>query len=205
MQTNANLHTGRKVIYSMIVSLDGYIEDRDGKFDWYQADEEMHAFLDEQEADIDTHLYGRRMYEVMSAGWSSADQDPANPDYIKEFSRKWQAMDKVVFSTTLDRVDFNSRLVRGDIAGEIARLKALPGHNISLGGAGIAASFAELDLIDEYVLYVQPVIVGGGKPFFPPLAKRQPLWLVEARPFGSGALCLRYQRANEEQDASRPG
>lgn len=195
MHTNANTQAGRKVIYSMIVSLDGFIEDRDGKFDWYVADEDMHAVIDEQEADIDTHLYGRRMYEVMSAGWSTADQDPANPDYIKEFSRKWQQTDKVVFSTTLDRVDFNSRLVRGDIAEEIARLRLQPGKHMDLGGAGIAASFAALNLIDEYVLYVQPVIVGGGKPFFPQLAKRQPLRLVEARPFPSGVALMRYQRA----------
>ena len=185
----------RKVIYSLSVSLDGFIEDRDGGLGWVTADEEMHAFVSQQEAEIDTHLYGRRMYETMSAFWPTADQDPNNPPYVHEYARIWRGMKKVVFSRTLAQVGAGARLVRGDIAEEVARLKAQPGKHMGIAGAGLAASFAQLGLIDEYQMYVEPVILGGGKPFFAPLDQPERLRLVEARPLQSGIVFLRYQTA----------
>lgn len=184
----------RKIVYSMIVSLDGFIEDQDGRFDWYEASEELHTFLALQEAEVDTQLYGRRMYEVMAAFWPTADQDPDAPAYVKDYARTWRQMPKIVFSTTLDHVDHNARLVRGGIAEEVARLKAAPGQQITVGGAGIAAAFMQRDLIDEVQLYVQPVVVGGGKPCFPSLARPRNLQLIETHTFTTGAVFLRYRR-----------
>ena len=184
----------REVIYSLMVSLDGYIESPQKSLDWVIVDEELHTYFNDQESNIDTHLYGRRMYEVMVAGWPTADQDPSAPQYIIDFARTWRAMPKVVFSTTLERVEWNARLVRENVAEEVKRLKAQPGKNMGLGGAGIAKTLMEHDLIDEYRLILQPVVLGGGTPMFPALDSPLNLRLVETRAFASGVVLLRYRR-----------
>ena len=184
----------RKVIYAMSVSLDGFIEAANGDLSWSDPDEELHRHFNERESEIDIHFYGRRLYENMAAYWGTADQNPSAPQHEIEYARIWQNMPKVVFSTTLDRVGWNSRLVRGDIPGEVNRLKALPGKDLSVGGAGIASAFMQLGLVDEIRLYLRPVLLGGGKPMFGPLRERISFRLVETRVFGSGVVLLTYRR-----------
>jgi dihydrofolate reductase len=185
----------RKVTYGMSVSLDGYIEAPEGDLSWSFPDEELHQHFNDREAMIDTYLYGRRLYENMAAFWPTADENPSAPQVEIEYARIWKSKPKIVFSKTLDHVGWNSRLVRGNIAEEVNQLKAQPDKDMSVGGAGLASSFMQLDLIDEYWLYVHPVILGGGKPMFGPLDEEIDLQLVETRTFGSGVMLLRYRRA----------
>jgi dihydrofolate reductase len=138
-------------------------------------------------------VYGRGMYENMTAFWPTADQDPEAPDYVLEWARIWKVMPKIVFSTTLEKVEWNSRLVRGNVAEEIARLKAQPGKDLALGGAKLAASFMKLGLIDEYQLFVQPVVLGRGAPMFHLMDKPVNLRLLETLTFTSGVVYQRYQ------------
>jgi dihydrofolate reductase len=184
----------RKVIYSMSVSLDGFTETPDRKIDWVIVDEELHSFFNSQAREQDTFLYGRRIYELMTDYWPTADADPSNPAYIVEYSRIWKDMPKVVFSKTLKEVAWNSRLVSEDIAGEVAKLKAQPGKELGVGGPTLAASFMRLGLLDEYQLFINPVILGAGTPFFPALGRRLDLRLVESRTFRSGVVFVRYQQ-----------
>jgi len=183
----------RKVIYSMGVSLDGFIADRDGQIDWGIPDEELMRFHNEQTREIGALAWGRLLYEAMLY-WETPEQAGWDP-LEREFARTLQAIPKVVFSTTLADVQGNARLAGSDVAGEIAKLKAGPDENVvSAGGARLAATLAELDLIDEYRLFVSPVALGGGAAFFPPLRKRIALELIETRTFGSGVVYSRYQR-----------
>jgi dihydrofolate reductase len=183
----------RRVIYSMGVSLDGFISDRDGQIDWGAPDEELFRFHVDQTREIGAFACGRRLYENMLV-WETAEQkwpDPGAP----EFARVWKAIPKVVFSRTLASVQGNARLAEGDAAREIAKLKAEPGEQVvSVGGAGFASTLVELDLIDEYRLFVSPLLLGGGTPFFPPLDKRVALELIETRTFGSRVVYARYRR-----------
>jgi dihydrofolate reductase len=183
----------RKVIYSMFASIDGYIEGPDGGLDWAIVDEELHTYVNRAEDSVDTYLYGRRLYETMAAYWPIADQDPEATDYTLEYARIWNPMPKVVFSKTLQKVEHNSRLVRDDIAGEIARLKAQPGKDMTLGGADLAASFMQLQLIDEYQVYIHPVLLGRGKPMFPSQDVTIPLRLIDTHTFQSGVIHNIYQ------------
>jgi dihydrofolate reductase len=186
----------RKVIYSMMVSLDGYIESESGEIDWSAPDQELFEHFNASESEIDTHLYGRRMYENM-AGWLKVDENPDASEQEVDFARIWKQVQKVVFSTTMKQADWNTILVKDNIAEAVAELKAQPGKHMDLGGTGIAAAFMELDLIDEYRLYIHPIVLGGGKPMFAALADRVKLELVEARTFGSsGVVLLRYKPAN---------
>ncbi len=196
MTTNAN--SQRKISYMYNVSLDGFIEDSDGELDWGISNEDTYTFINALQSTVDLNIYGRRTYALMAAYWSTADQDTSLPPYRLEFARNWQRTPKVVFSKTLEAVAPNVRLVRGSIAGEVARLRAQPGQDISVAGATLAAQFMELDLIDEFQLFVNPVVLGGGKPMFPPLANRIHLRLIESRSFTSGLVFLRYQRASAE-------
>lgn len=184
----------RKVIYSLSVSLDGFAETRERGIDWLIVDEELHTFFNAQARETGADLYGRRMYELMAAYWPTADSDPSNPACVIEFARIWKDMPKVVFSKTLEKVEWNSRLVKGDIAAEMARLKAQPGKDLAVGGPTLAASLARLGLIDEYQLFVNPIVLGGGTPFFPAMEHRIDLHLVETRTFRSGVVYLRYQK-----------
>ena len=181
----------RNVTYGMGVSLDGYIADRNGGIGWSAPDEELHRFDNEQTRAVGLELYGRRMYETMRY-WETAADDPAAPATELEFARIWQATPRIVFSRTLDRAEGGAELASGDLAAEIARLKEQPGGDIALGGAGLGAGAIALGLVDEYRLFVYPVVLGGGTPFFPGLEAPIALELAESRRFGSGVAYLRY-------------
>jgi dihydrofolate reductase len=186
----------RKVVYCLNMSLDGFVEDANGSLDWSSPDEELLQFFNEQEREFDFQLYGRRIYENMAAHWTTAHTNPSATAHEVEYARIWQSIPKLVFSKTLQQVGENARLVRDNIAEEVRTLKAQPGKDMVVCGAGIAASFMQLDLIDEYRPVVHPVVVGGGKPMFPALDKIMNLRLIETRRFGSGVVLLRYQRAD---------
>jgi dihydrofolate reductase len=182
----------RKVIYSMSVSLDGYIAGPDGQLDWSAPDEELHRFHNEQTRALGAHFCGRRLYETM-VYWETADRNPAAAPVEVEFARIWQDLPKVVFSTTLEGVEGNARLAAGSIADEVAALRDAPGKDLAVGGAGLASAFIEQGLVDEFGLFVTPVVLGGGTPFFPARRERLELELVETRTFGSRVVYVRYR------------
>jgi dihydrofolate reductase len=183
----------RKVIYSMTASLDGFIAGPDGEIDWSAPDEELHRFHNEQVRELGAHFCGRRLYETMTY-WETADQNPSAAEHELEFARIWQSLPKVVFSKTLDTVQGNARLARDDVAEEVAKLKQQPGKDLAVGGAGLASTFIELDLVDEYRLFLSPVVLGGGTRYFPPLEAAIKLELLETRTFGSRVVFVRYRR-----------
>jgi dihydrofolate reductase len=184
----------RNVIYSIGVSLDGYIAGPEGDFGWAAPDDELHRFHNEQTGELGAHLVGRRLYETMLP-WETTDRDPSEPELSAEFAQIWQALPKIVFSRTLQSVRGKARLAEGDPADEIARLKAQPGRDIAVGGAGLASDLVKRGLVDEYHLFVNPLVVGGGTPYFPALDSTIDLELVESRTFGSRVVYLHYRRA----------
>jgi dihydrofolate reductase len=183
----------RRLIYSMGVSLDGYIAGPDGTFDWAAPDAELHRFHNEQARETGMELYGRRLYETMRF-WESVD-DSAEP-IMAEFARIWKRTPKLVFSTTLDSVEGPSTTLADETPVEaVARLKADDGAPLAVGGARLAHTLIEAGLVDEYRLFVNPVIVGGGTPFFPGLERPVGLELVETTTFGNRVLYARYAAA----------
>jgi dihydrofolate reductase len=183
----------RHVTYSLNISLDGYIVGPDGDFDWTVPDEEVFALATDEVRAAGVHLLGRRLYETMLY-WETADQEASLDDAQLEFATIWNALPKVVFSTTLSTVRGNARLASGGVAEEIERLRAEPDDgDIALGGATLAAEAAAVDLIDEYRVRVCPVLVGGGIPYFPQHQRRVDLELVETRTFDSGVVYLRHR------------
>jgi dihydrofolate reductase len=184
----------RKLIYAMGVSLDGFIAGPGGEIDWSAPDEELHRFHNQQTRELGAHLCGRRLYEEM-VYWETADERPSAPEHELEFARIWKALPKVVFSKTLETVEGNARLARDGVADEVAKLKAQPGKDLAVGGAGLAATCMSLGLIDEYRQFVSPVVLGGGTPYFAALEERINLELVETRTFGSRVVYVRYVAA----------
>ena len=183
----------RRVSYSMHVSLDGYIVGPDGDFGWTPPDEEVFRFVTDEIRGVGVYLLGRRLYETMLY-WETADQDPSLDDARLEWAAIWKPLRKVVFSTTLSAVQGNARLASGGLAEEIERSRAEPGEgDVAIGGATLAAEAAALGLIDEYRPRVNPVLVGGGIPFFPQRERRVDLELVETRTFSSGVVYVRYR------------
>jgi dihydrofolate reductase len=181
-----------EVIYAMSVSADGSIAGPDGRFDWSAPDAELHRFHNEQARALAGHLLGRRLYETM-VYWETADTGAS--EIARDFAQLWQALPKVVFSRTLNAVEgANTTLARADLRTELAALQASVHGDVAIGGAGLAAEAARLDLIDEYRLFVHPVAVGGGIPFFP-RGHRVDMELVETRTFGSRVVYLRYRAA----------
>jgi dihydrofolate reductase len=183
----------RKLIYSMGVSLDGFIAGRGGEIDWSAPDEELHRFHNEQTRELGAHLCGRRLYETM-VYWETADENPSAGETELEFARIWQSLPKIVFSKTLEHVEGNTRLLRDGVAEEVAKLKEQPGKDLAVGGAGLASTVMKLGLVDEFRLFVSPVVLGGGTPYFPALDERIDLELVETRTFGSRVVYVRYRR-----------
>jgi dihydrofolate reductase len=181
-----------KVVYSMSVSLDGFADSPDHSLDWVEIDEELHTFFNDQSREISASLYGRRIYELMFGYWPTAGADPAATPAEVEFAGIWKRIPRIVFSTTLDAVDPGSRLVRSNPAEEVARLKAQPG-DMDVGGPTLASTLMRAGLIDEYRIFVHPVILGAGTPFFTALDARVPLRLLENRTFASGVVYLRYE------------
>lgn len=194
----------RKLIYSMGVSLDGYIAGPKGEIDWSAPDEELHRFHNEQTREIDVHLCGRRLYQEMLP-WETAEETRSEPQEL-EFARIWKAIPKVVFSTTLDRVEGNATLARSGVADEVARLEQQPGDGVvSVGGAGLASNVIRLGLVDEYRQFISPVVLGSGTPYFAPLGDRINLELIETRRFGSRVIYVRYGQAQPERSLLPPG
>ncbi len=187
----------RKIILPMNISLDGYVEGPGGAMDWFPTDDESWQYTKEGLARVDTVLLGRVTYQIFTQYWPAAGANPSSsPDEVA-FSRWIEQIPKVVFSRTLERVDWkNTRLVKEDIPGEMARLKAQPGKDITLvGGAGIAQSFIRLGLIDEYWLKIIPVVLGGGKMLFKDIQGQLRLQLVNVRNFKAGVVALEYRPA----------
>jgi len=181
----------RKLVYVTSLSLDGYIDAEAGDPSWVVPDEELHRHFNDIEREIDTLLYGRHMYELMAGFWPTADQDPSAPGFIVEYAQIWKPVHKVVFSSTLESVDWNSRLIRGDAVTEVVKLKAQRGRAMGVGGLTLASSLASAGLIDEYRLYYVPTFLGSGKAAFSRIQKRVRLKPVETRTFSSGTVLLR--------------
>jgi dihydrofolate reductase len=184
----------RKIILMMSVSLDGFIEGPHRELDWHMVDDELHDHFNEQLRRMGAFLNGRVTYELMAGFWPTADTDPASTRPMVEFARIWRTMPKIVFSRTLERAGWNTTVLRDVVADEIMKLKAQPGGDLLLGGADLAAAFLRQDLIDEYRLYVHPVVIGRGKPLFQASDAKIHLQLAETRTFGNGVVLLRYQR-----------
>ncbi|HTB50037.1 MAG TPA: dihydrofolate reductase family protein [Solirubrobacteraceae bacterium] len=182
----------RKLIYSMTVSLDGFIAGPDGAIDWSVPDEELFRFHTQQVQEIGVHLCGRRLYETM-VYWEAAEESSLAAEHVK-FAQIWKALPKVVFSTTLQSVVGNTRLTRDGVGEVVSRLKEQSGKDIGVGGAGLARACMKLGLVDEWRLFVSPVLLGGGTPYFPTLDERVNLELIETRTFGSRVVYLRYRR-----------
>ena len=184
----------REVILMMSVSLDGFIEGPERELDWHMVDDELHSHFNSQLSAMGAFLHGRVTYQLMAEFWPTADRDPSSTGPMVEFARIWRDMPKVVFSRTLEGADWNTTVVRDVVADDVMALKAQSGGDLALGGADLAASFMRLDLIDEYRLYVHPVVIGQGKPLFQPSNVRIDLRLAETRTFGNGVVLLRYRR-----------
>jgi dihydrofolate reductase len=184
----------RKIVVSMSVSVDGYMEGPDRDIGWHLVDEELHDHFNEWLAGMGAFLEGRVTYELMAGFWPTADADPASTRPMVEFARIWRDMPKIVYSRTLEHADSNTTIVRDVVVDEVLALKAEPGGDLVLGGADLAATFRKHDLIDEYRIYVHPVLIGAGKPLFAPSDARTDLRLVDTRVFGNGVVLLHYER-----------
>jgi len=186
----------RRVVCTMGVSLDGYVNGPDGSFDWAPPDPELFRFVTAQTRELSAYVMGRRLYELMRF-WETADTVPSLPEEdTRAWAAIWRSLPKVVFSTTLTAVEGNTRLATGDIAEELERLRAAPGDgDIAIAGPTLAGQAARLGLIDEYQPRVFPVRVGGGVPFYPQDGRRESLELVESRAFDDGVVWSRYRVA----------
>ncbi|HEU4973845.1 MAG TPA: dihydrofolate reductase family protein [Baekduia sp.] len=182
-----------RLIYSMGVSVDGFIADREGEFAWTAPDDELFGFHLEQVGDLGAYLCGRRLYESMLV-WET-DPSMRVDELRAAFADVWCALPKVVFSRTLDRVEGNARLAEGSVAEEVAAALEASDRDVSIGGAGLAATAVELGLVDELRLFRHPVVVGGGTPFLPPVTEQVALELIETRTFCSRVIFERYGRA----------
>jgi dihydrofolate reductase len=185
----------RKLIYSMTMSLDGFIAGPNGEIDWSAPDEELHRFHNRQVQELGAMLCGRKLYQEMTY-WETADENPSAPEHELEFARIWKAMPKIVFSTTLEKVEGNFRLVRDGAVEEVASLKEQPGKDLAVGGAGLASTCIRSGLVDDFRLFVSPVVLGAGTPYFPALEERIELELVETQTFASRVVYLRYRRVS---------
>ena len=186
-----------KLIYFMNVSLDGFVETPDHGLDWGVIDDELRSLFNDQMRGVDASLYGRRLYEVMAGYWPTGESDPATTDVTREFARLWNATPRIVFSNSLESVDFNSRLATGDVGEELAAIKAEFDGNLEVGGPTLAAQFIERGLVDEYHLVIHPVVLGDGTPFFPRLDRPIGLKLIDTRVLGSGVVYQSYAATHE--------
>lgn len=190
--------TLRKLIYLMNTSLDGYVEDTNGTLDWSVPSEEILRFFNDQEREFEVSLYGRRLYETMQPHWSIAGQNPDLPAVEREYARIWNAIPKIVFSRTLDHVEGNATLMRDGLIEQVAKLKSQPGKWMNVAGPTLAAGAIAAGLVDEFRLVIHPVILGGGKPYFPNLKAPTNLILLKTHHFSNGAMYLRYGRVGSD-------
>jgi dihydrofolate reductase len=194
----------RKIVVMTSISVDGFMQGPNRELNWQLVDDELHQHFNDELAVMGAFLDGRVSYEMMAAFWPTADRDPASTAAMVEFAGIWRDMPKLVFSRTLERADWNSTIVREVDPEAIAALKAQPGGDLAVGGADLAAAFRRLDLVDEYRLYVHPVVLGSGKPLFAPSDTRAGLRLVGTRTFGSGVVLLRYQCTGTHEREDHP-
>jgi dihydrofolate reductase len=180
-----------KLIYSAIASLDGYVADQDGNFDWAEPDEEVHAFVNDLERPVGTYLYGRRMYEVMVA-WEDPQTFADQPPLVQDFAEIWRAADKIVYSKTLETVSSARTRIERDFDPEaVSQMKATAGR-ITVGGPDLAAQAIRAGLVDEYHLFVTPIVVGGGTRALPS-GVRVRVELLDQHRFGNGVVHLHYR------------
>jgi dihydrofolate reductase len=181
-----------RLIYTAIASLDGYIADADGKFDWAEPDEEVHTFINDLERPVGTYLLGRRMYEVL-AYWDDPPALDEQPSFVQGFAEIWQAVDKVVYSRTLETARTGRTRIERDFDPEaIRRLKAESDRDVAVGGPELAAQAIRAGLVDNYQMFVVPVVVGGGKQALPPDVRIE-LDLLDERRFRNGTVFLHYR------------
>jgi dihydrofolate reductase len=186
------------LIYSMGVSVDGFIADREGAFGWTVPSDELFGFHTAQVRELGGYLLGRRLYETMLV-WET-DVSLRDNELRAAFADIWSALPKIVFSRTLDSVQGNARLAEASVAEEAAAALSATDKDVSIGGAGLAAAAFELGLVDELRMFRHPVVVGGGTPFLPPVTQDVPLDLIETRTFGSRVIYERYRRTRDASD-----
>lgn len=184
----------RKIVVHMSVSLDGFFEGPDHDIGWHRVDEELHTYINEYLASTSAFLMGRVVYGEMEEFWPTADEDPDVSPSMAEFAGIWRAIPKIVYSRTLQQVGPNATIVRDVVPDEVRALEEQPGGDMTVGGADLVASFRAHDLIDEYRLFVNPVVLGAGRPLFGPADTPTELRLVETRQFGNGVVLLRHER-----------
>lgn len=182
----------RKIILWMFISLDGYFEGPGGDLSWHCVDHELQQHFNHALAGMGAFLNGRRTYELMAKFWPTVDQVYPDDREMIEYSLLWKRMPKLVYSRTLENAGWNSTLVRAVVPAEVLALKARPGGDMILGGADLAAAFMEHALIDEFNIYVNPVVLGKGRALFPEGGKKQALNLLGTRTFGNGVVLMRY-------------
>ena len=180
-----------KVVVNLSVSADGFFEGPGGDISWHQVDEEVHGHFNEVLGRMSYFVEGRVVYEMMEAYWPTADQQPESTEAEREFARIWRETPKVVYSRTLERVGPNATLVRDVVPAEVQELKEQAAGDLSLGGAEIVAAFLQHGLVDEFWLYIHPVVIGEGRPLFP-RGGHLDLRLLESHAFGNGVVRLRY-------------
>jgi dihydrofolate reductase len=186
---------GRRIVLMTSVSLDGFFEGPGGSLDWHLVDDEVHTEFNQVLGAMSAFLEGRVTYELMDEYWPTADDDPDISAPMAEFARIWRAMPRIVYSRTLEKADWNTTVVREVDRDEVRRLTAEPGGDMALGGADLVDTCRRLDLIDEYRLYVHPVLVGSGRRLFGPADASTDLRMVASRTFGNGVVLLRHERA----------
>jgi dihydrofolate reductase len=184
----------RKIILFASVSLDGCFEGADGGLDWHLVDDEVHTHFNDRLRRMSAFLMGRVTYELMAGVWPDADADPSVSGPEAEFAGVWRATPKIVFSRTLEEAGPDATVMREVDPEAIHELKRRPGGDMTVGGARLAAAFRQHDLIDEYRVYVHPVILGRGRPLFEPSDEREPLALAGTHTFGNGVVLLHYTR-----------
>ncbi len=186
------------LIYSMSLSVDGFIADREGAFEWGAPSEELFRFHTALVTELGGYLLGRRLYEAMLV-WET-DPSMRDNELRSAFADVWCAIPKIVFSRTLDSVQGNARLAEASLAEEVTAALDATDKDVSIGGAGLAAQAIELGLVDELRIFRYPIVVGGGTPFLPAVTEDVPLDLIETRTFGSRVIYERYGRASDESD-----
>jgi dihydrofolate reductase len=182
-----------KIVLMLSLSLDGFFEGPNREIDWHLVDHELHTDFNAYLRTVGAFLEGRVTHELMADFWPTADEDPSNSPTVREYAGIWREKPKFVFSRTIERADWNTTVLPDVVPDQIEDLKERYGE-LSLGGADLAATFMRLDLIDEYRLYIHPVVVGAGKRLFPP-GLNVSLQLAETKSFGNGVVLLHYERA----------
>jgi dihydrofolate reductase len=183
-----------EVVVWMSISIDGYMEGPERQIDWHAVDEELHTYFNDRIRQAGALLGGRVTHQLMESFWPEADQDPEIPQVMKEFAGIWRDKPKIVYSTTLEEAGWNTTIVREVVPGEVRALKSVYEGDLIVGGGRLATSFAERDLIDEYCIYIHPVILGDGVSLLDAPYRPVQLTLIETRVFGNGVVMLRYQR-----------